>query len=108
MGIGTVTHLDADLAAMSDPLGRLEGRALTAAAEEDLPDVPLPMGEVRGYVLLDPQTVLALVAALRAADTLASDIRQYEGHLPTLAAALHAYRQERHRAELLAAVKGES
>jgi hypothetical protein len=88
-----MTQLDADLAAMSDPLGRLEGRALTAAAEEDLPDVPLPMGEVRGYVLLDPQTVLVLVAALRAADSLASDIRQYEDHLPTLAAALHAYRQ---------------
>jgi hypothetical protein len=85
-----MTHLDDDLAA---DLGRLEGRALTATAEEDVPDVPLPMGEVRGYVLLDPQTVLALVAALRAADTLASDIRQYEDHLPTLAAALHAYRQ---------------
>jgi hypothetical protein len=86
-----MTQLDADPA--PQPLGRLEGRALTAAAEEDLPDVPLPMGEVRGYILLDSQTVLALVAAVRAADTLASDIRQYEDHLPTLAAALHAYRQ---------------
>jgi hypothetical protein len=55
-------------------LGRLEGRALAAAAEEDLPDVPLPMGEVRGYVLLDPQTVLALVAELRIARELLADV----------------------------------
>jgi hypothetical protein len=82
---------------MADDLDRLE--ALAASAVRRLRSDP----EDEWHVGMDPQTVLSLVAALRAADELAEDIRQYEDHLPTLAAALHAYRQARRPADRKAA-----
>jgi hypothetical protein len=73
---------------MADDLDRLE--ALAASAVRRLRSDP----EDEWHVGMDPQTVLALVAALRAADRLAREAVTVTGH-PDLATALVDYERAR-------------